>query len=290
MGVSRQLIYINISVFLISTSGIFGRLVSLSPELTIFYRCVLASAILYFYLRYRGIKPFGSKLQFPFYILLGGFLMAVHWVSYFYALSLSSIAIAMLTLHTHPAITAILEPIILKTRFELHHFILAIVVIVGIWFILPSLDLKDKIVLATIAGGISALSFSLRNVWTKKIMMHYNASQVMFYHLLIMSILLVPFVFIHDSSKLGSDWSYIVALAILTTVVGHTLFVNALKYFSASTVALLSSIIPVYGILWGMWLLNEIPDLSTIIGGALILSSFVIESFVSQKKLKNAKN
>lgn len=287
---STELVYLNLSLILISSSGLLGRLVSLSPELTILYRCVLAAALLFIYLRYKKIKPLRTKLIYPKYLLLGGVLMAIHWVGYFYALGLSSIAIAMLTLHTHPAITSILEPIILKTRFKSYHLLLAGVVLLGIWFIMPEFNIKNKLVLAIICGIVSALSFSLRNIWTRKIMPHYNASQIMFYNLVVMVIILFPFVFIQDSSAIRTDWSYIVALAVFTTAIGHTLFVNALKHFSASTVSLLSSIIPIYGIIWGVLFLSEVPDKNTIIGGMLILSSFVIESYISQRKIKQLQN
>lgn len=216
--------------------------------------------------------------------------MAIHWVSYFYALSLSSIAIAMLTLHIFPALTTILEPLILKTKFEFYHLILAICVIAGIWIILPSFDLNDKIVLATFCGIISALSYALRNIWTRKIMIHYNASLVMFYHLCIMTLLLSPFLAVKSSAALHYDWSYILALALVTTVIGHTLLVNSLKHFSAVSVSLISSIIPVYGILWGIFLLSEFPDKKTLMGGAFIMATFLIESYVSNKRIQNEKS
>jgi len=56
------------------------------------------------------------------------------------------------------------------------------------------------------------------------------------------------------------------------------------KHFSITTVSILSSVQPIYGILIGVVFLNEIPKTTTIIGGALILSSVVIESYRSSKK------
>lgn len=290
MKVSRQLIELNLGVFLISTSGIFGRIIDLSPELTIFYRCLLAAFVLYVFIRIRKLKLKADSREHMKYIILGGILMCIHWVSYFYALVLSNIAIAMLTLHIFPALTSLLEPIILKTKFHAYHFLLGIFVLIGIWIILPSFDLNDSIVIATLCGILSAVSYALRNIWTRKIMMHYNASVVMYYHLIIMSVLLLPFLFIKDSTSMSYDWPYIAALALFTTVAGHTLLVNALRHFSAVSVSLISSIIPLYGILWGVIILAEYPDTKTIVGGCFIMASFIIESVASQKRLtKNKK-
>ena len=288
MKATSRLFELNIAVFLISTSGILGRLIQLSPELVIFYRCVIAALVLYLFIRIKKIDLFTERSHLK-YILSAGILMAVHWVSYFYSLKLSSIAIAMLTLHTFPVMTSILEPLVLKTRFEKYHLLLAILVLIGIWIILPSFDLSDSLVIATLCGLVSALSYSLRNIWTRKIMIHYNGSMIMFYQLIIMAILLSPFLFIFDSSSLDTDWSYLLLLAFFTTVLGHTLLVGSLKHFSAITVSLLSSIIPIYGILWGVFFLNEIPSLKTLLGGCFIMASFVSESLINHKRLKDAR-
>ena len=101
----------------------------MSPELVIFYRCLLAALVLFFFIRYKKISFKTQEKSHVRYILLGGVLMAIHWVSYFYSLTLSNIAIAMLTLHTFPAMTSILEPMVLKTRFKYYHIFLAVLVL-----------------------------------------------------------------------------------------------------------------------------------------------------------------
>ena len=78
--------------------------------------------------------------------------------------------------------------------------------------------------------------------------------------------------------RLYIDWPYILGVAILTTCLGHTLFVQNLKNYTASTISLLVSIVPVYGIIWGVIFLNEIPGFNVVLGGAIILAAFVIES------------
>jgi len=61
------------------------------------------------------------------------------------------------------------------------------------------------------------------------------------------------------------------------------MFLFSLKKFSATTASIISSIQPVYGIIIGVIFLKEIPVLTTIIGGVLILTSVVIESIRSYK-------
>jgi len=45
----------------------------------------------------------------------------------------------------------------------------------------------------------------------------------------------------------------------------------------------MSSVQPIYGIIFGVFLLNEIPSGNTLVGGFLILTTVVIESINSRK-------
>ena len=117
MKPNRHFLELNLAIICISTSGILGRLVTLTPEVAIFWRCVFAAMILGLFVRYKKLNTKVTVRSDLKIIILGGILMGVHWVTYFYALSLSNIAIAILTLHAFPAMTALLEPLILKTKF-----------------------------------------------------------------------------------------------------------------------------------------------------------------------------
>jgi drug/metabolite transporter (DMT)-like permease len=85
--------------------------------------------------------------------------------------------------------------------------------------------------------------------------------------------------FIFDTTPSYHDWEALLTLAILTTAIGHTLFVMSFKNFTVSTASIISSIQPIYGIIF----LNEIPASKTVIGGFFILLTVIIESFQTKK-------
>jgi drug/metabolite transporter (DMT)-like permease len=72
-------------------------------------------------------------------------------------------------------------------------------------------------------------------------------------------------------------------LALVTTAIGHSLFINSLKYFSVSTASIVGSIQPIFGIIIAFIFLNEVPTLNTFIGGTLIIATVIIESIRSKK-------
>jgi drug/metabolite transporter (DMT)-like permease len=77
----------------------------------------------------------------------------------------------------------------------------------------------------------------------------------------------------------------VIVLALVTTAIGHTMFVHSLKYFKVSTASIIGSTQPVFGIIIAFIFLNEVPTWNTFIGGSLIISTVVIESIRSKRKL-----
>ena len=106
----------------------------------------------------------------------------------------------------------------------------------------------------------------------------------MFYQVIILTVVLAPVLFFMDTSNIKTQYPYVVLLALITTAIGHTMFVNSLKYFKASTASIIGSAQPVFGIIIAYFFLNEIPTLHTFVGGSLIIATVVIESLRSRKK------
>lgn len=109
---------LGLAITIMSTSGTLGRYIQLPPPSIIWIRCVIGAIALFLVMQIWSIN-FKIPGRKNFYTLaLGGILLGGHWVTYFYALQLSTVAIGMLSLFTYPVITALLEPLILKTSFQ----------------------------------------------------------------------------------------------------------------------------------------------------------------------------
>tara|TARA_R110002051_G_scaffold56046_9_gene104016 strand:+ start:14564 stop:15430 length:867 start_codon:yes stop_codon:yes gene_type:complete len=276
-----HLIEINVAMLFIATSGALGRYVQLPVSVTIGTRAILAFIVLFLFCKWKRFSFKISKKDAPA-VFISGVLMGIHWVAYFYALKLSNVAIGMLSIFTYPVITAFLEPIILKTKFQLIHLLLAFLVLTGMYFLSPSLDFENSYTIAIGLGVFSALAYALRNIILKKRVNKYNGSILMTYQTAIVGVLLFPFLFTVQPIQIIEQWKALIALAVLTTAIGHTLFLMTFKHFNITTVSILSSVQPVYGIIIGAIFLSEIPKGTTILGGFLILSSVVIESVRSK--------
>ncbi|MEE3244819.1 MAG: DMT family transporter [Bacteroidota bacterium] len=278
----KNILQLNLAMLLVSTSGVLGRAVTLLPVVTIGWRALLAVGFLFIFLKWKRISLKIDR-EDRLKVILGGILMGIHWVAYFKALQLSNVAIGMLTIFTYPALTSILEPLLLKLPFQKIHLFLGLLVLAGIAFLIPDLDFENEYTQAVAFGLGSALAYALRNILMKKQVEKYHGSLLMTYQALIVGITLIPLSFQTSVEALQENLVWLLALALLTTALGHTLFLLTFRHFSITTASIISSVQPVYGIALGILLLGEMPQWSTIIGGVLIISAVIIESLCNVK-------
>lgn len=266
----------------ISTSGALGRYIQLSVPVTVASRAVLAFVLLVSYCRFKGVSFKIEKIDRPV-LFLSGVLMGLHWITYFYALQMSNVAIGMISMFTYPVLTAFLEPILLKSKFEKIHLLLGVLVLCGIYLLIPEFNIENTHTIAICMGVLSAICYAIRNILLKPKVTKYNGSMLMTYQTGIVSILIFPVLFFVEMDEVLSQWQALVVLALFTTAIGHTLFLLSFKNFTVTTASILSSVQPVFGIIIGAIFLSEIPTLTTIFGGVLILTAVVVESVRTYK-------
>ncbi len=274
---TRNIFELNLAILFISTSGVLGRYINMSPVVTIGVRAIIAALILFMYCKWKGVSfkiPRNDKKT----VLIGGVFLGVHWVTYFYALQLSNVAIGMLSLFTFPAITAILEPIFFKTKVLKFHLLLGFFILIGIYFLVPDFSFQNANTKAVCFGVFSATCFSIRNIIMKSSVVKYDGSALMANQLFVVSIMCLPFCLFLGNADIINYLPATFVLALLTTVIGHTLFTYSLKYFSTTSASIISSLQPIYGVLLGVLFLKEYPEMQTIIGGVIIISTVVMES------------
>ncbi|MDE0597537.1 MAG: DMT family transporter [Dokdonia donghaensis] len=274
---TRHILEINLAMLFVSTSGVLGRYIDLPPAVTIGIRSFLAILLLGLFVKWKGFS-FTLARKDILAIALSGVFMGLHWITYFYSLQLSNVAIGMLSLFTYPVMTSLLEPVFLKTQFSKMHLLLGVLVLIGIYFLAPSFDTENDYFLAILIGLLSALCFAIRNLLVKTKIGSYNGSVVMWYQTLVIAIMLIPAYFIFDAEGFVKELPYIGMLALITTALGHTMFLFSIKRFSVTAASLMGSVQPIYGIILGIIFLNEIPGWRTVLGGSLILFSVVVES------------
>lgn len=281
---SKHLFILCLATLCISTSAPLAKYIDLTPPVIIWWRCSIATIFLYIYCKYKkaSLKIQSRKDVTTF--IIGALFLGIHWVTYYYALKLSNVAIGMLSMYTFPVISALLEPFFIKIKLDPIHIVLGIVVLLGVYVLAPDFNLQNSDLKGVILGVISAIFYALRLLLLKQHIVKYDGTMLMFYQVLILTIVMFPVLILMDTSGTQSQFSYLLILALVSTALGHTLMVKSIQYFAVSTASIISSAQPIYGIIIAYFVLNEVPSWNTFFGGLLILSTVIIEAKRSKSK------
>ena len=278
-----NILILNLGMLCISTSGPLGRFIPLPPPLIIWSRAFVAFLVLGTYCYWKKEKIRRGFLENRSTLIFSGTLLTLHWVTYFFALQWSGVAIGMLSMFTFPIITVFLEPLFFKTKFHPIHLMFGALILIGIYLLVPSFNYENVQTKGLFMGLFSALAYAFRNLIIKKNVQKFNGSLLMFYQMGITIILLFPVLMFYPLDTFTTQIPYLLFLGLVTTAIGHTLFLNCLTYFTVSTASIMNSIQPIFGIIIAFFFLNETPPASSLIGGGIILITVVIESLRSHK-------
>ncbi|WP_075591307.1 DMT family transporter [Labilibacter marinus] len=279
----RHIIELNIAIIFMSTSGALARYIELPVPVVIASRALFGGMFIYLFCRWKGFNLKINKKDRGV-IVLSGVLMGLHWVTYFYALVLSSVAVGMISLFTFPVITSLLEPLMLKKKFQKLQLLLGLMTLVGVYFLVPEFSFENDYFKALVVGVISAVFYSLRNIITKSKVQSYNGSVIMMYQLIIIAVVFSPMFIIYKDFNFVGELPGVLLLSLLTTAIGHTLFLYSLKNFSVTSISLMSSSQLLYGVVIGIIFLSEYPRNESIIGGVIIFATVVLESLRTYKR------
>ena len=274
---------LNLGTLCISTSGPLGRFIPLPPPLIIWSRALVAFLVLGAYCLWKKERIKKEFIKNSTTLLWSGSLLTLHWVTYFFALQWSGVAIGMLSLFTFPILTVFLEPLFFKTKLHPIHLIFGVFILIGIYLLVPAFDFESEQSKGLLMGLFSALTYALRNLILKKRIEKIKGSLLMFYQLGITLVLLFPVLMLYPLDSFTAQIPYLLFLGFVTTALGHSLFLNSLTYFTVSTASIMNSIQPIFGILIAFFFLKEIPPASSLIGGVIILTTVVIESLRSRR-------
>ncbi len=109
------LLVLYIAVFLLSLNGLFAKLIPLDALSITQLRSVIAvfGFLAFGLVRKRKLRVKNLKQQFGV-AFLGGLLLGLHWITFFHAMQVSTVAIGMLSLFSFPIMTILLEPLFNK--------------------------------------------------------------------------------------------------------------------------------------------------------------------------------
>ncbi|MCK4705179.1 MAG: EamA family transporter [Gammaproteobacteria bacterium] len=281
---TEGLLSVHSAVLIFGLTALFSKLIALSAIEITLIRSVFAIVAIGIYIKYLNESlKLNNKRDYLIALLLG-FFLATHWVTYFHAMQVSSIAIGIIALYTYPVITVFLEPLFHGERPHIKDIVSAIVVLFGIYLLVPEFSIDNQTAIGVFWGVISAFMFAMRNIIHGRYFKAYPARHALFYQTLAVIVLLTPFSAQVIPEVSQAQWLLLVVLGIFFTAVPHTLFAHSLLHLKAKTTSLVACMQVVYGTLFAALFLAEIPDWTTVTGGLIVISAAAYETATSHKQ------
>jgi drug/metabolite transporter (DMT)-like permease len=267
----KSLVEIHAAVVLFGLAGLFGKWVPLAPPIIVLGRVFFASIALAVIL-WLSKQTFRLATKANYILLLFlGFLLALHWISFFQSIQISTVAIGLLSYSSFPVFTAFLEPLFFKEKIQVRNILFAFFCVLGIFLIIPQYDLRNSILQGVLWGLAAGLTFSVLTIFNRKLSQRYSSLVIAFYQDFFATLFLLPFLFLLHPALDTLSIILLGLLGVFCTAGSHSLFIKGMKVIKAQTAAIISSLEPVYGIVLAFIFLREIPTLRTLIGGFIIL-------------------
>lgn len=268
------------AVFLWGFTGVLGRAITLDSIWLVWYRLlitIISLWVLYYFLK----KIRKISLASAFSIGGIGFILVVHWICFYASIKYANITISLTCLSTTALLSSLLEPLVLKKKFDPFEIILGLFAIAGIVIIYNT---HVQFSLGIVIGLLSALLTVLASVLNKRIIDKYQPEQITLYQLsggfLGLTLLIPAVYFLFPSAVMvptTMDWLWLLLLSWVCTIFTFFLYIRCLKRVSAFTMNLTLTLEPIYGIVLAFLIYKENKLLSDwfYLGFALIACAVV---------------
>ncbi|WP_095506323.1 DMT family transporter [Paraferrimonas sedimenticola] len=280
---NSPLTQLHTAVLLFGGTALFSKLVPL-PALDItFWRCAMAAIAIALIIRLSGQKLRLQATKDYGWAFVLGTLVCLHWVTYFASMQMSTVAIGVIAFFSYPVMVVLMEPYFTGNKLAPVDLLAAILVFSGIALMMPDFDLSNEITQGVLLGVLSAALFSVRNLLYKRHFSQYSGQQAMMYQSLVAVLILAPFVGEQHLEMAFDDWGLLAMLALLFTALPHSMFNAALSQLPAKTVGLINCLQPLYATALALIVLAEVPSVTTLLGGALVVSTAMYETQKTRK-------
>lgn len=289
---TRNYFHLHFIIFIWGFTAILGALISIDSIPLVWFRVTLATLFLYAFIVVLRIK---IKVPLPVLMryLLGGILIAVHWVTFFYAIKIATISIALAAMSTGALFVTLLQWIAFKKKLVPYELLFSLLAIVGLVIIFNAEgQYFFGIVIALISSFLSAC-FSILNA---DLIKGNSATVISFYELFFASLFMGVVLLFKGSIDLHffmlstSDWLYLLLLASVCTAYAFAASNQVLKSVSPFTMMLTINLEPIYGIILAILIFKEKEIMTTnfYIGALLILVTVVLNGVLKLKRKHKA--
>lgn len=268
---NKNILFLHIAVMLFGLSGVIGQFVEVSSVMVTLGRVICSSLLLLLIaVVKKDTLKLSSKKDYGL-IILTGIVMAVHWTTFFQSIQVSSVAIGTITFSTFPLFLTFLEPLIFHERLRRQSIFTAVILFIGVMITIPEFSMENNTTVGIIWGMICSFTYAVMTLANRYFSARYTGRIICLYEQGTAAIVLLPSLFIVKTQWRTPDIVGVAFIGFICTAFAYSLYVSAQKNVKAQTAGIISGMETVYGIIYALLFLGEIPSVRELVGGVVIL-------------------
>ncbi|WP_426586409.1 DMT family transporter [Mucilaginibacter sp. R-33] len=288
---NKNLIILHFTVFVWGFTGILGALITISAVQLVWFRVLIAFSSLFLYFKFNKTN-FKVDRKTLVKLVLTGAIVGGHWILFFAAIKLSTVAVTLVCLSSITLFTAIFEPLINKKSISKLEILAGILIITGIVLIFKFEIRYTKGIITGLASAVCASLFSIIN---SRQVQKVQAPFIAFYELSGAFVWISIYLFITSGYTRAmllkpADIGYLVLLGTVCTSLAYVAGVSVMRELSAFRVALITNLEPVYGIILSFIFFGDLNKMTPgFWGGAFLILSTIFLYPIARKQITRRK-
>ena len=278
---ARSLWLLHGVVVIFGFTGILGKLITLDAEPLVFWRVSLGGVSTALYLAWR--REWRSWALRDLAQAAGvGCIVAAHWVTFFAAIKVSSVGLALTMLATAPLFIGFIEPLVFCRKLAWRELLVASAVFVGIATVFQAeRDQVDGMVLGLSSAALAAMFSTFNGVLVKRLE-PVNLSAV---ELLAASAGMLLWLAWRGQAgpelfaMSAEDWLWVTLLAVVATSFAFVVSIQVLKNLTPFESAMAINLEPLYAIVLAWWMFGERFSPGFYVGATVVLGAVFWDSW-----------
>ena len=283
-------ITLHATVVVFGFTGVLGKLISLAATPLVFWRTLIGAGGLYLWMLIRRSGGVAMPASLRAGVVGTGFLVAVHWVTFFAAIKASTVSLALAVMATVPMFVALLEPVLRRRRLDPTELTTGLIAVFGLWWMYRvDVSYGEGMVLALISALCAALFGTLNSIWGQTI----PSIAVSRIELVSACAALALWMSLSNqwpgSIPTTEDWVWLLLLGLFATSLAFAITVEVMKVLSPFTVAMAINLEPVYAILLALLVFGkeEVMPPGFYGGAALLISAVFLDVVIKRRKARH---
>ena len=272
----RAQLELQLALLLIGMTGLFGKLITSGPAIIVFGRTAISAFVIYVFVRLMRRPPAPISRHALPWLFLSALLLALHWLSFFHAIQVSTVAVGLIGFATFPVFILFLEPLVHRHALRRIDIFSTLLVVIGLLVVAAEPGLSSTATQGLLWAVLSGFVYALLTLLNRKLIRTESAIRLAFGQHAIVALLMIPLLVLDGEVPDAQTIGWLLILGLICTTVPQILLIRILKVLRAHVVAVATALEPVYGIVFAAILLGEVPEVRTLAGGVIVLAAVTL--------------